>query len=49
MYTPETTLMQQVPADQRVPWDNILRGEYIAKIYSNLWRSEAEGSKIQLE
>ncbi len=31
MFTPETTLMQQVPADQRVPWDNILRGEYIAK------------------
>jgi hypothetical protein len=31
MYTPTTTLMKQVPADQRVPWNNELRGEYIAK------------------
>ncbi|WP_337969580.1 HNH endonuclease signature motif containing protein [Virgibacillus salexigens] len=31
MFTPDTTTMSQVPPEDRVPWNNELRGEYIAE------------------
>jgi hypothetical protein len=31
MFMPDTTLMQQVPVEQRVPWNNDLRGQFIAQ------------------